>query len=775
MKNFIKILFAIFIFSGYNAYAQPENDENKTLSPYFFVKSEDPEVDRLPLKSTSVQVNISGVIADVRVTQVYENEGNRALEALYIFPASIRAAVYGMKMKIGERTVEAEIAERQEARRQYEAAKAAGQSASLLEQQRPNVFQMNVANILPQDIIEVELRYTELLVPTNAVYEFVYPTVVGPRYSGQEADPSEQWVQNPYLHEGEPHSYRFDISANLSAGLPIQEISCPSHKVDIGYDGPALSTIELDHSEHDGGNRDFILRYRLSGGRIETGLLLFEGEKEKFFLLMMQPPARVVERQIPPREYIFIVDVSGSMNGFPLDISKKLLKDLIGNLGPEDRFNLLLFAGSSSVMAEQSLPANPKNIRYALSVIEKQRGGGGTRLLPALRKAMALPKAGGISRTIVIVTDGYVRVEAEVFDLIRNRLGEANLFAFGIGSSVNRHLIEGMARMGMGEPFVITRPEEAPGKAKSFRELIQSPVLTGIHVDFGEFEAYDVEPPGIPDVLAERPVIVFGKWRGKPEGRLVVKGSTGDRPFEKGLEVQGAPPLQANSALRYLWARHRISLLSDYNRLKPKDERILEVTDLGLTYHLMTAYTSFVAVDRQVRLVDGEPVKVKQPLPLPQGVSDLAVGGGVYARKQAPAAAPASMMRESSLEKEYKGASLERDAAPAEESAKKMTLELREVRVSGSLPQHAAKRIIQRELVNLSDLCMKKLSRRVFPEGRIVFEMIIGPDGRVKRVRLDQGKKVNPSLERCIKEGLKGIQFPGNGGNVVVWVTFGLI
>jgi Ca-activated chloride channel family protein len=388
---------------------------------------------------------------------------------------------------------------------------------------------------------------------------------------------------------------------------------------------------------------------------------------------------------------------------------------------------------------------------------------------------MALPKTEGFSRSIVIVTDGYVSVEAEVFDLIRNSLGKANLFAFGIGSSVNRHLIEGMARMGMGEPFVITRAEEASGKATSFRKLIQSPVLTGIHVDFGEFRAYDVEPPGIPDVLAERPVIVFGKWRGKPEGRFVVKGSTGDRPFAKSLEVKSAAPMEANSALRYLWARHRISLLSDYNRLHPKDERIREVTDLGLTYHLMTAYTSFVAVDTQVRLVDGKPVTVKQPLPLPQGVTDLAVGGGVYARKQALAAAPASMTRESIREKEYKGARPARDFAPAEESAKKMTLELREVRVSGGLPKHAVKGIIQREMSTLNDHCMRTLSQGVLPEGRMVFEMIIGPTGRVKSVRGDQGKRVNQSLERCIKEGLKGIQFPGNGGNVVVRVTFGVI
>ena len=270
---------------------------------------------------------------------------------------------------------------------------------------------------------------------------------------------------------------------------------------------------------------------------------------------------------------MFIVDVSGSMNGFPLNISKKLLKDLIGNLRPSDRFNVLLFAGGSTVMSEKSLPATQKNINHAINVIDRQRGGGGTRLLPALKKALSLQGTEDYSRSVVIVTDGYVSVEKEAFDLIRNNLGNANMFAFGIGSSVNRHLIEGMARVGMGEPFIITRPDEAGEKAAKFRKLIESPVLTGVTVDFNKFKAYDIEPPSIPDVMAQRPVILFGKWRGRPQGNILVKGIAGDRTYRKKLNVADVKPLQTNSALRYLWARHRIALLSDYNRLSHQDLR----------------------------------------------------------------------------------------------------------------------------------------------------------------------------------------------------------
>ena len=493
----------------------------------------------MPLKATSAKVTISGVIADVQVTQIYKNEGRKSLEALYVFPASTRAAVYGMRMTIGTRVIEAKVAKREEARQAYVQARDQGKSASLLEQQRPNVFQMNVANILPGDEIKVELKYNELLVPTGGVYEFVYPTVVGPRYSNRESDgaPAENdWVQNPYLHAGESPTYHFDIHADIAAGMEIRQLACPSHKVNVSYTSPSTASVRLDGSEKNGGNRDYILRYGLSGDRIETGLLLYKGEKENFFLLMAEPPRKIDSAEILSREYIFVVDVSGSMWGYPLDVSKKLIKDLLSGLRPSDLFNIVLFSGGSSVMAAQSVQATAKNIEKGIALIDRQQGGGGTELLPALQTAFGLPQQKNYSRTVVIVTDGFVDIEAEAFDLIRNRLGSANVFAFGIGTSVNRHLIEGIATVGMGESFVVTRPEEAQGKAERFRAMIQSPVLTRVNVKFEGFDAYDVEPPHIPDVLAERPVIVFGKYRGKPQGRIIVSGISGSGEYRETIK-----------------------------------------------------------------------------------------------------------------------------------------------------------------------------------------------------------------------------------------------
>ncbi len=755
----LSLIFTTLVFNALPAQSQPMEEASKTLSPYFFIKSDDASVDQLPLKSTSADVKVVGVIADVLVTQIYKNEGKKPLEAIYIFPASTRAAVYGMKMTIGKRTIVAKIQERKEARRQYEEAKQQGKSASLLEQQRPNVFQMNVANILPGDLIQVELKYTELLVPTGGIYVFVYPTVVGPRYSNQPAEtalPSHKWVENPYFHQGESPSYSFDITTDLAAGLPIQNIACTSHKVDIHYDGPSRATVKLDASEKSGGNRDFILKYQLAGGKVQSGLLLFEGEKENFFLLMLQPPKRVNVSQIPPREYIFIVDVSGSMYGFPLDISKRLLKDLIGNLRPTDKFNVLLFSGGSSLMSEQSLPATSENIRRAIDVIERQRGGGGTELLPAMKRALSLARSDGYSRSVVIATDGYVTVEEEVFDLIRKNLGDANMFTFGIGSAVNRHLLEGMARVGMGEPFVINKPEETRERAEKFRKMIESPVLTRVRAGFGKFDAYDVEPVSIPDVFAERPVIVFGKWRGQPSGEITLNGVTSNGPYVNKIDVKREKTMKSNSALQYLWARHRITLLSDYNSLHKDDARTKEVTQLGLSYNLLTAYTSFVAIDTEVRLVNGEAVTVKQPLPLPEGVSDYAVGKGMVAQK---AASPLAVMRFSEASKSQLREKEDKDESIASKR-KRTSVELGEITTDGGLPKEIIQNGLKQQLPSIELCYQKALEKKSTIQGEVTLQLMIDSKGHITKVSLVSSRLNDKNLEQCMIQKIKELTFP---------------
>lgn len=603
----------------------------KTESPYFFVKSDDPGTDRLPLKGTEVDVKISGVIADVTVTQTYRNEGQRALEARYVFPGSTKAAVGGLNVRLGDRLITAQIREKEQARIEYDTARKEGKTAALLEQHLPNVFQMNVANILPGDEVKVELRYTELLVPQGGNYQFVFPTVVGPRYnSPQSQNAQTPWVAQPVLRASVAPNTSFDIKVALDTPMGIKEIRSLTHDIDIRKrDDNAHADIALTRKSGPPDNRDFVLDYRLAGERIESGLLLYKGEGDKaenFFLAMVEPPRSVAANAISPRDYIFVVDISGSMHGFPLDTAKVVLERLIGGLRPSDTFNVLLFSGSNRMLSPHSVPATRANIEQAITTLRSYNGGGSTELIPALKRAYAEPKAVEVSRTIVVVTDGYVTVESEAFELIRKNLSKANVFAFGIGSSVNRHLMEGIARAGMGEPFIITDPLQAPEQAARFRRMIESPVLTSVKARFEGLDVYDVEPSILPDVLGERPVIVFGKWRGEAKGRMVIEGRGAEGPYRQDLNVD-ARTRQDAAALRSLWARHRIASLSDQEALDGGDAFRQRIIDLGLRYSLLTQYTSFIAVDQVIR--NARPpngISVDHPVPLPKGVSELAVG-----------------------------------------------------------------------------------------------------------------------------------------------------
>ncbi|MEM9819716.1 MAG: TonB family protein [Bacteroidota bacterium] len=629
--------------------AVAQSNSDQTESPYFYLPCEDCPKASFPLLHTEANVTIAGVIADVKVTQVYKNDSDQAIEAIYVFPASTRAAVYHMEFSIGERKIVAKIEEKGKARQDYEQAKQDGKRATLLEQHRPNVFQMNVANIMPGDRVEVCLKYTETLIPEEGTYEFVYPTVVGPRYAGESDQnllaSNEEWVSNPYLAEGSKTPYTFNLNLGLKAGLPIQQMQSKTHRVKINYTGAATAQLSLDPSEKEGGNRDFILQYRLKGKSIENGLLVYEGEKENYFMMMVQPPERIQKKEIAPREYLFIVDISGSMYGFPLETSKALLKDLIGQLRPSDRFNVMLFAGTAAFLSEASIAANSANIDRAIHFIRRQRGSGGTNLLNAIHRAMAVPKTDGFSRSFVIATDGYVSVEAEAFDYIRDHLNKANFFSFGIGSSVNRHLIEGLARVGGGAPFVVTNQKEAPALAAKFRRYIESPLLTDIQLDFDSQNIYDITPSRIPDLMGERPLVVFGKYRKK--GTIRLTGNTPGGAFERTMDLRQASTTNESKALSNLWARHRIQQLGDYTNLRScpnREDLVQAITQLGLTHNLLTEYTSFIAIDSEVVNQSGKLNSVKQPLPLPQGVPNSAVGrsnkhkqaysGGHYQRKK---------------------------------------------------------------------------------------------------------------------------------------------
>ncbi|MEM6720596.1 MAG: VIT domain-containing protein [Bacteroidota bacterium] len=594
----------------------------KTESPYLEVLTSNAVI---PLKATKAAVNISGNIAHVHIAQTYQNTGSIPIEAKYVFPLSTQAAVHKMQMTISDRTITAKIFEKQEAQRVYDKALQEGKRAAKLDQHRPNVFQMNVGNIVQGDIVTIDIYYTEILVPLAGTYEFVFPGVVGPRYTGENTS-GETVFNQPYTKKGVADTFEYDLQVQINSGIPIADVSSNTHKININYPITRIAEVSLASENENPSNRDFILKYGMRGNEIQSGLLLYEEDGEKFFAYMMEPPKATVQMKPTAKEYLFVVDVSGSMNGYPMKVSKKLLRNLLVNLPETDRYNILLFAGGSRVLATEPLTCTEENIQKGINFLTNVSGGGGTNLLNALKTAYALQRQDTTSaRSMVVITDGYVSVEREAFEMIEKNLGQANVFTFGIGSGVNRYLLEGMAKVSSSESFIAGHMNEAIEVAEKFRNYIKSPLLTQIRIKAEGFDAYDVTPSSIPDVFASRPILVFGKYRGDTKGTLTVTGQTGNGTFQKEFRVADGMLSKNNAALRYLWARKKIERLDDY-RSRFGDNTKQEVIKLGLQYNLVTQYTSFVAVDTEVVNKDGKRKEVKQPLPMPKNVNNSAVG-----------------------------------------------------------------------------------------------------------------------------------------------------
>jgi Ca-activated chloride channel family protein len=588
-----------------------------TGAPYFEAFADGKRVEALPLAMTRVDVVVAGVIADVRLTQVYENRGQVPVEAVYVFPASSRATVHGLTMKVGNRIVRARLRGKAAARAQYEAAKQEGKTATLLEQQDVGAFRMNLANVLPGDRIEVELSYTELLLPTAGVYEFFFPNTAPEEHYRKEGDPDTTMPRS-----GAPAVTQdaITITTRILSAAPIASIDSPSHKLKIARTGDSEALVTLDPAESDASRRDFVLRYSMLGDDIGTGVLAHPGADENFFLLTAQPPRNVGMDRVPPREYVFVLDVSGSMNGQPMDVSKQLMRELFAGLRQGDRFNVVLFAGDSAVLSPGgSLPADAEGLQRAIKLIDGTDAGGGTELAAALEKAYALPRTPGMARAMVVVTDGAISAGGDVSKLISSKLDQASVFVFGIGQGVDHATIARLARAGEGEAFDVMEMGKADAEARRLRAYIERPVLTNVRLEVIGADLYDLEPPSIPDLYAQRPIVIVGKYRGPLAGHVRIHGISGAHPVTLEVDLAKAYVDPSLDALPRLWARRRVDRITDAacpqwgscNSDNPERDKAIE--DIGLRYGILTSATSFVAVTEEVRTTQ-EGVTVAQPV-----------------------------------------------------------------------------------------------------------------------------------------------------------------
>src|SRR2546425_5310631 len=600
-----------------------------------------------PLKHTDVKAEISGFLARTIVTQEFENPFKEKIEAVYTFPLPQNAAVDDMTMLVGDRTVRGKVLRREEAQAVYEAAKSNGQTASLLNQERPNIFTQSVANILPGERIKITISYVETLKYEDGSYEFVFPMVVGPRYIPGNATsaqpnsmgdgfapdtdrvPDASRITPQPVPEGMRVGHDVSIDLTLDAGVAIDGLSSKTQEVDVERPDDHRAHVRLK-DQATIPNKDFIFRYDVAGRKISDALLTHSSANGGFFTLIVQPPERITVEDVTPKELVFVLDTSRSMSGFPIEKAKETMKLALDNLYPYDTFNLITFSGDEHILFPEPVPATKENLAKAQAFLETRQGGGGTEMMKAIKASMDPSDAQGHVRIVVFMTDGYVGNDMEIIGEVQKH-PNARVFAFGIGGSVNRFLLDNMAKYGRGEVEYVGLNDDGSAAARRFYERVRNPLLTDISIDWNGLPVSDVYPKTIPDLFGAKPVILTGRYSGNGQGVIRLKGKMSGRDFVREIPVDFSSTEQ-HDVLATLWARTRVDDLmsQDFNgaqRGAMKEDVKQSIVQLGLDYRLMTQFTSFVAVEEMIVTDGGQPRRVDVPIEVPQGVNRQMVYG----------------------------------------------------------------------------------------------------------------------------------------------------
>jgi Ca-activated chloride channel family protein len=601
----------------------------------------------LPLVRTEVQAEASAQVTSVSVTQRFHNGCAERVEAVYIFPLPEDAAVDAMEMRIGTRVVRASIDRRDQARQRYERARDHGQRAALLEQERPNIFTFSVANIDPGADIDVNLHYFAMAKYDHGTYELVFPMVVGPRYipgaalappqSGTGAHPDTDRVTDAsrispaYVAPGTRSGHAISLRVRVASGSELDTLESPAHDVIVQRTSPTSAEVSL-RDKDEIPNRDFILRWRNRAPELQASVLAHRPvtQGDGYVALTLEPRHDAPPAEIAAREIFFLLDTSGSMQGPPLDAVKSSVRRALGTMSPADSFQIIDFADTASSLAPRPLAATAAHVAQGLRYLDNLQASGGTNQLAGIHAALTAPGDAMRLRYVVFMTDGYIGNESEVIALTRREIGQARIFSFGIGAATNRYLLEEVALAGRGYAEFLRQDENAEAMVARFYDRIARPYLTDVTVDWGGLAVAETYPTPLPDLSALQPLVVFGRYRAAASGRVTVRGRVAGRPFERVLNVNLPAVESANAAVASVWARQKIASLSREEHTHPDNRELAEaITSVALRHHLVSRYTSFVAVEERPSGPAGRPLQVSQPNEAPQGVNLQAAGGRV--------------------------------------------------------------------------------------------------------------------------------------------------
>ena len=585
----------------------------------------------LPLKHTDVRASVSGYIGSVVVIQQFHNPYDTKIEAVYVFPLPHNAAVNEFIMTIGQRRIRGIIRERREAEEIYQAAKQQGYVASLLTEERPNIFTQSVANIEPGKGIDVTIKYFHTLDYVDGWYEFVFPMVVGPRFNppgqtdgigavgvGQHGK-SGQRTEIQYLKPNERNGHDISLRLEVDAGVVIEEYNCRSHAIVCETSPPEKLVVSLNRNDTIP-NKDFVLRYRVAGDQIKSSLLTHQDARGGYFTLMIYPPEELASLARQPLELVFVLDCSGSMSGTPLAQTKSAVERGLRLLQQGDSFQLINFSTTASQFGPRPLEATPENIQRGLNYLRQLNSEGGTMMIEGIKAALDFPHDPERLRFVCFLTDGYIGNETEILGEVHKRLGASRIFSFGVGSSVNRYLLDHLAKHGRGAVAYLSPRDDGAQVMEDFFNRISHPALADLQIDWGGMQVAEVFPRVLPDLFVGRPVIVTGRFAGEPDAPIRVWGEAANLPVSFTVPAHPTEATAKHGALPSVWARMKIADLADESTFSPKAELPERIKQAALDYGLMSAFTAFVAVDSSRQTAGTEGVTVPVAVPVPKGV-----------------------------------------------------------------------------------------------------------------------------------------------------------